>query len=147
LLPYTCGQLSGWSNGVVSRAAFLKKVFKNLIELVDDSDDDQAIEIYDKQKSIGNEIDIKTTENVRWEASNVEGYSEWPTVEQNIIVIFGGIRVAKFSRYFGTEFTRADMWQAMLLDYNNDFGQSIDLTLEAIGIEIDYPDIPPPRPC
>ena len=124
------------------------KVYKTLLELSENMDD-EIESIYEDAKEAGYELNIKTSEEIEWEESEIEGFSEFPVVTQTLRLFIKDTLVAEWERRYGIEcidYTHTGLggnWEPLRLD--NEDGYEIEEMLEYVGIEIPLPDVPEPK--
>ena len=126
----------------------MTKLFEELLELFEDGDEDKIELAYEKIKGMELEFVLETDESEEWDESEIEGYSEFPTVTQACKLLLGNVVVAKWDRQFGIEMidathTGGGEWHPFRLDDNE--RRDIENMLELIDLGIIDPDVPEPR--
>ena len=130
-----------------NNATDLKFKFKKLLELFEENNDDECQVYFDTEISPTIVVSISTNEEVCWVESNVDGYNEFPEVEQDCIVKFDDVVVATFSRVFGVELIDAShnglvgTWSGFRVD---DQSSGVERLLDFLLFDIDEPDVPDP---
>ncbi len=133
----------------MSNTEHIAELFQGLLDLCTDGEQEEFDLAYEKLKEKGLEFTLETEKSVEWDESQIEGYSEFPTVTQECKLLLGDVIVAKWERQFGIEFIDAThtggggRWCPFRLD---DTGRGdIEYMLEEIGVDIIDPDVPEPR--
>lgn len=127
----------------------ITKLFEELLELHAEGEDDAFGLAYENIKKKGLEFVLETDVTEEWEESQIEGYSEFPTVTQKCRLLLGNVVVAEWERQFGIELIDAThtggggRWSPFRLDDNE--GSDIEDMLEEIDVDIIDPDVPEPR--
>ena len=122
----------------------IKELFQRMLEV----DEDDALLIYEEAKAQGLEFELEIEESEEWDESEIEGYSEFPTVTQECKLLLGNIVVAEWDRRFGIEMIDvthiggSGKWCPLRLDDNE--GSDIENLLELFDIDIIDPDVPEP---
>ena len=128
-------------------AAVMKLKFAKLLELFEVGNDDECQAYFDTEISPIIVVSISTNEEVGWVESNVDGYDEFPEVEQECKVKFDDIVVTTFSRVFGAELIDAShlgsggTWSGFRID---DEVSGVERLLDFLLFDIDEPDVPDP---
>jgi hypothetical protein len=126
----------------------LKKVFEDVLALFEVGDEEEFEQAYEKIKQMGLEFIIETEESEEWDESQIDGYSEFPTVTQQCKLFLGGVLVNEWERQFGIEMLETlggGRWSPFRLDDNE--GSYLEAMLERIEIEIFDPVVPEPTTC
>jgi len=129
-------------------ADLLKEKFTTLLGFFEAGDEDECQVYLDNQISSEIVISLVTSEDVAWVESAIEGYDEFPEVEQICEVKFDGVVVATFSRFYGAEMidpTHTGLggrWVGFRID---DPYSIVENLVEFLEIEIEEPDVPEPR--
>lgn len=124
-----------------------KEIFSELVSAHDEGEEDLVSETHARLVSIAGPLSVKTTAKTYWEESAIEGFSEFPLVVQTCRLYAGKQLVHTGTRSFGTEYVDVTHtgyggeWEAIFLD-SEDFPEDL---LNEIGIDVDWPDVPPPR--
>ena len=124
----------------------LKKIFGELVEAYDDDDEDAKESLSKKIKDSGKSLRVVIDDELQWEESQVEGYTECPMVVQSITVFLGEESVCEVERWFGSEKVDSThtglggRWQTIRIDEGGHAGL-IEL-LDELGHSIDEPDVP-----
>ncbi len=123
----------------------LKNTFDELVKAYDYDFDAKEL-LAKKIKDSGKSLRVVINDELEWEASNVEGYEEYPTVVQSITVFLDEDKVCEVERWFGIEKVDSThtglggRWQTIRVDEGGHEGL-IEL-LEDFGHDVDEPDVP-----
>lgn len=124
----------------------LKDIFEKLVNAYDDRDEDEMESLTQTIKESGKEMRVVIDDDIEWEESRVEGYTECPIVRQSIQVFLGDELVYEGERSFGSELVDSTHtglggeWGTIRLDDEQD---GIIELLEDFGQSVDDPDVPP----
>jgi hypothetical protein len=116
--------------------------FWKLIEAHDASEEDAARRIRDLLR-------LEVEEDTSWEESELDEYDEFPVVTQSFKVFLGKDLIYEGERQFGITLEDATHtglggeWVTIRIDDERHI--SAEDALEELGLEIDWPDVPPPR--
>lgn len=128
----------------------MSSLFEELLELSEDCEQEAFDLAYKKLNDMGIEFILETEDSEEWDESQIEGYSEFPTVTQECKLLLGNVVVAEWDRQFGIEMIDAThtggggKWCPFRLDDDNE-RSDIENMLELIDIDIIDPDVPEPR--
>jgi len=131
----------------VTSPAIAKEIFSELVSAHDEGEHDLLSDTLARLVSIAGPLSVKTTAKTYWEESAIEGFSEFPLVVQTCRLYAGKQLVHTATRSFGTEYVDVTHtgyggeWGAISLD-SDDFPEDL---LNEIGIDVEWPDVPPPR--
>ena len=124
----------------------LKKIFEDLVEAYENGDDDEKDSLVNKIKESGFVMRVEVEEDLEWEESVVEGYTECPVLTQTYRVFLGDEQVFVGDRMYGSEMSysahaRVDgYWEAIRIDDGGVSG-AIE-ALEDLGFPIETPNVP-----
>ena len=112
------------------------KTLKELLDLYESGD----VEDFEEQAK---SVVIKTTNEIFWEDSELEGFLVFPVVVQNYEIGLHDAICDEGTREFGIEDSLSG-WGSIRIDGGDD--SSFKDILDALGLEIPWPDVPEPIP-
>jgi hypothetical protein len=127
----------------------ITKLFAELLDLYTSGEQGEFDLAYKKLKEMGLEFVLETEESEEWDESEIEGFSEFPTVTQECQLLLGNVVVGKWERQFGIEYIDVThtggggRWRPFRLDDNE--GSDIENMLAEIEVDIFDPNVPEPR--
>lgn len=133
----------------MSESTNLRDEFENLVAAYQRNDEDAIENIGRRIRQSGKPIRLVVNDEVEWEESDIDDYDEFPVVTQNFEVFIGDELVYEGVRQFGSSLedpTHTGLggeWVAIRID-ENEHGAAEE-ALEAFGIEIEWPEVPPAR--
>lgn len=123
-----------------------KKSFKDLVSACADWDETTKEKLIEKFRNSENIFRVEVEDDIQWDESTIEGFSEAPTVIQTYKISFGNELVYEGERWFGKELidpTHTGLggrWEVIRVD---DGGSDPALEiLEEFEIYVDEPDVP-----
>lgn len=128
----------------------IQKMFKKLLSLHKDCEEDGFGELVEKLADSGLEFELKTEDSLAWIESEIEGYSEFPVVTQKGTLLLGGVVVYQWEMEYGCQMvdpthtgTQGD-WVPLRIDEQEHY--ELEEMLEILDIDIPEPDVPAPKP-
>jgi len=124
----------------------LKKSFKDLVSAFANWDETTQEKLIEKFRNSENIFRVELEDDVQWDESTIEGFSEAPTVIQTYKIFFGNELVYEGERWYGKELIdpthtgSGGRWEVIRVDEGgSDPALKI---LEEFEIYVDEPDVP-----
>ena len=124
----------------------IKQVFKDLVTAYDEWDDDAKESLLEKIRNSKKIFRVEANEDIQWDESQIEGFSEAPTVIQKYEIFLSNELVFEGERWFGKEIvdpTHSGLggrWEVIRVDEGG--GDSALEILEEFEIFVEEPNVP-----
>ena len=123
-----------------------RQEFSDLLAAYENGDDEAIAKFKDQIQAAGESLSVAIEDDLEWEESMVDCYTECPVVNQHFTVSLGGTAVYEGYRQFGSSLedpTHTGMggrWATIRID--DEGHATAEEALEDLGVEIDWPDVP-----